>query len=87
MEAGIMSQLDEIVFAHVVIVNGFGDVTDATTESKALINHSNVALKHRHAIILANNIWVIGVNAPIVHIVLDVEESNHSKDINNNTKK
>jgi len=81
MESCIVCKFDEIVLSHVVEVYRFCDITHAATITQAFIYHCHQALEHRLAVILSNNIRVVGIDAPIVHVVLKVEECDHCEDV------
>jgi hypothetical protein len=56
VEARVVRQLHKVVLSHVVVVDRLGDVTYATAETQAFVDHCNEALEHRSAVIFSNNV-------------------------------
>ena len=83
MEARVMYEFEPVLFSSIVIMNRLCHIAYTTSKSEAFVKHGNKALKHADTIVFADYVWIICVNTPIVHIILDVEECNWRIDINN----
>ena len=64
-----------------------GIITDSSSQDKASVKHSHVALDHRDASILTNNVRVVGVDIVVVDGVLQIEEGHGGVDVNNDQSK
>jgi len=83
MEAWIMSQLNEELFSFVIEMDWLSNISNSSICSQAFVEHRNIALSHSLAIVLSYNIWVIAIDTPIIHVILQVEESKRREHIDN----
>ena len=81
VERGVVTELDQVSLAHLVVVYRLSDIADASTEAQALVQHSHEALEHCQAVVLADDVRVIRIDIVIVHVLLDVEERQRGVDV------
>jgi len=82
LEACIMNKLYQVLFRVIFVMNNCGNVSDSTTHSHSFVEHSHVALEHVGAVVLSNDIRVIGINSEIIHSILNVKEGKSAVNVN-----
>ena len=76
-----MSQLYEVLWVLISVVDRLSVVTDATTEGQSFINDGQVALEHRLTHVFSDPIRVVPVDCIVVQGVLEVKEADSSEDV------
>lgn len=79
-----MNKLDYVLFLVIFVMDNSRDISDTTTHSHSFVKHGNVALEHVRAIVLSDDIRIIGVDAEVIHSVLNVKEGEGAIDVNDN---
>jgi len=83
LETCIMYQLHQVLFFVIFVMNNCGNISDSTTHSHSFVEHSHVALEHVGAVVLSNDIRVIGIDSEIIHSILNVKEGKSTVNVNN----
>ena len=84
LETSIMNKLDQVLFLFIFVMDNSRDISDTTTHSHSFVKHGDVALEHVRAIVLPDDIRIIGVDAEVIHSVLNVKEGEGAIDVNDN---
>jgi hypothetical protein len=84
LETGIMNKLDQVLFLVIFVMDNSRDISDTTTHSHSFVKHGDVALEHVRAIVLSDDIRIIGVDTEVIHSVLNVKEGEGAIDVNDN---
>lgn len=82
LETCIMYQLHQVLFFVIFVMNNCGNISDSTTHSHSFVEHSHVALEHVGAVVLSNDIRVIGIDSEIIHSILNVKEGESAVNVN-----
>lgn len=65
-------------------MNRLCNIAYTTTKPQPFVKHGNKTLSHRNTVIFSNNVRIVGINTPIVHVILNIEECDGRVDIYNN---